>query len=328
MTFKNFPYSNISFSISSFKGIFPTGKKVKLELPIKLVPPVEINANFREVFHFNCFRSYDSTASNLLYLRPSALSLFSELAEKDFLIILGSPGIGKSITVWTWLCTTMSATTLGSSAIWVTLPEESAVKFLDGEMSRCGKFEESMIADVAVVVLDGLKSSDWNSWFGMALRACSNGHKVILVTSAQVKIDEGQVLRKGGSKVMMQPWSLEEYQKACEYDPFFQRVVSNLGGTVGAIYSVEEKSDLVERKYATSGFSTRWTFDITEEEAVESSLIAIDRCSNPQALVNEYREVDPQMLSIIWYFHSVRGKVLSLVASCVGGSLRSVRASS
>lgn len=268
-------------------GILSAGKRIKLDHKIKLVPPVEINTNFREVFHFNYFRSYDSDASNLLYLRSSTLYLFHQLAEKTFLIVLGSPGIGKSITVWTWLCTRMTSAPSGRSAMWVSLPEESAVKFSDGEMSRCcGKFEESMIADIDVLVLDGLKSSDWNSWFGLALRACSSGCKVILVTSAQVKVDEGQVLRKGGSQVLMQPWSLEEYQEACKYDPFFQRVVGNLGGTVGASYSAEEKSDLVERKYATSGFSARWTFDITEEKAVESSITAIDRCSDPRALLN------------------------------------------
>ena len=86
---------------------------------------------------------------------------------------------------------------------------------------------------------------------------------------------------------MMEPWSLEEYHEACKYDPFFQRVVGNLGGTVGgASYTAEQKAELVQRKFvATSGFSARWTFDITAEKAVDLSIIAMKRCSDPRVLV-------------------------------------------
>jgi hypothetical protein len=85
---------------------------------------------------------------------------------------------------------------------------------------------------------------------------------------------------------MMEPWSLEEYHEACKYDPFFQRVVGNLGGTIGASYTAEQKADLVQKKFAISGFSARWTFDITAEKAVELSIINMQRCSDPRVLVN------------------------------------------
>eukprot|EP01035_Chromulina_nebulosa_P040504 gene40504-54772_t len=182
----------------------------------------------------------------------------------------------------------MSLAPSQQSAIWVSLPQEVAVKFSNGELySRPGgggRFDESMVDDVDVLVLDGLKSSGWDSWFGLALGACSNGCKVILVTAAQVKIDDGQLLLCGGTQVVMEPWILEEYHEACKYDPFFQRVVRNLGGTVGgASYTAEQKAELVQRKFvATSGFSARWTFDITAEKAVELSIIAMKRCSDPR----------------------------------------------
>ncbi len=205
-------------------------------------------------------------------------------------IIGGSPGTGKSLTLFTWAW--HRSFTANKTFVFITFvdsPKNFPLKFRFGYFQRgafiyfSSIFLCSTALDVsvlqtfilnlnlgnAVLVLDGLTN------FSVGLHAYfeNDFQKMFFVTSQQVFLgDIDKSITSESFKCF--PWKLEDYYQICCYDLFW----NNLGQDVFDSTSmnkdsakdnksdVERRTEMIHRKFYFAGYSARWMFRHAESK--------------------------------------------------------------
>jgi hypothetical protein len=249
----------------------------------------EGDGNFCIVPHFRLFsQTSDVDDDIILYIRDPVKQLMEEYDRGAFFVVAGSPGIGKSTTTWMWLCRYVTASKDPISVLWVKVSSFTTILFLDNTVSTLSEeFCEATVElySPIIVIFDGVTVESTSNVFKHALRLRLKKIKVILVTSAQIKVNKEDLKLQGGKETIFQPWTFDEYLAACKFDPFFSKVTFYLGGDSTRFYTNEERAELIREKIIVSGFSARWTFKETEECVINSVREYIDRIQDMDAIV-------------------------------------------
>jgi DNA replication protein DnaC len=128
-----------------------------------------------------------------MYCRQDTRKLLDALDQMEKGILIKGPGgVGKSATVWYWVC--QQARTRGQSVLWVHVAEwvSSTIVRLTTETfsSRvmCFSYEDTLSAlrqsKDDIVVLDGVTRNDYHETFGGgALWFSNNDRRAIIVAS-------------------------------------------------------------------------------------------------------------------------------------------------
>jgi hypothetical protein len=224
------------------------------------------------------------------FLREEAnreIDFFEEFLSKKnprAAVIGGSPGSGKSLTLFTWAwCESFTADKTFVFITFLGSPKSFPLEFRFGYIQK-GVFNffssifpfyraldvedlKSFILNLklenAVLVLDGLT----NISLQLHTRFKSDFQKMFFVSSQQVFLgDPDKSITSESFKCF--PWKLEDYDQVCRYDLFW----NNLGKDVFDLTSVkkdsakDEKSDverrtkMIHRKFYFAGYSARWMF--------------------------------------------------------------------
>lgn len=138
-----------------------------------------------------------------------------------------------------------------------------------------------------IVVLDGLLSSeDRHRRLCNPLEKSKSGYFHIQVASLAF-ISKGQrkeVLRaRGVQTLVMYPWSIAEYQLACDDPDFFWSVspfLTDQDKDTVAKYNKEDRDKLLSEKYYFAGVCVRWFFARTIATIIEDVQDRIDRISS------------------------------------------------
>lgn len=230
-------------------------------------------------------------------------------------LIGGSPGSGKSLTmfIWAWLksctvnCTFVFLTFLGSPK---NFPLQFRFGFFQGgtfnyfssifDFSNPVNVKELVIflrsnlkLEKAVLVLDGLTnfSKDLHAYFN------DEFYKMFFVTSQQVFLgDVDKSIARESFRCF--PWKLEDYNQVCCYDLFW----NNMGQDIFDSTSMEQDSaednefvvkrrmEMIHRKFFYAGYSARWMF-----RHAESTLSA-----TVQAYASKVKDVEKYLFGTDW----------------------------
>jgi hypothetical protein len=177
-----------------------------------------------------------------LFLRQASYDIVTKLdtflaaADLDSEFFLdGSPGAGKSTTVWLWLLSAAFEKRI-ESFLWIHMDKSArsyrVVCLRDGIIRHSGfpleilKDDLRAIRSVDVCVFDGRRREDHFPYQGDA--------KCVSVASVSLDLKPHELTNRGSIKVTMDSWRLEEYMNACQDSVFWGIVKSNICDTGAA----------------------------------------------------------------------------------------------
>ena len=250
-----------------------------------------------------------------LFATSECVRLWKELNDLDRgVVIEGAPGVGKSISVWTWAC--HQAMHCKKSILWVHVDSAmfsscallSAIDCRRSNIRDPKELSELMtLSDADIVIFDGYKSNlDFlvciRSLFPLPLSEKRKGIAVSSLAGGLQPEHFGQISRKI-SFFTFAPWSLQSYLEACANDEFFASVQDKFepyDGDIGpfapaalagflpdAISEHAIRKARVEEKYYYAGASARWMFAYTTSKIKVAVERHMDKVSNFKVLLDE-----------------------------------------
>jgi hypothetical protein len=245
---------------------------------------------------------YDIVPEKLLFFRQEACELWDVLdalqlcRRKIGLDVEGSPGMGKSTEVWSWISNRFALNpTSGIFAIWIQLllklPARVVVfdkgggiywkEMLDSEIDAFLKLD--LGHDVRFIILDGFCSDDVHSkiralayWKRSQMANC----QVITVMSMGIKRNPACDDMLNIDVVLVNPWTLEQYQAACRNNDFLKAVSLNF--PVGDGLNV---ADNIQKRYYYAGGSARWMFSVSHKRLMEMISRHVSQVPNVEQLL-------------------------------------------
>jgi hypothetical protein len=197
--------------------------------------------------------------------------------------INGPPGVGKSTTVWLWICNQVNK---GKSVLWIHLAKSDNVIHLKptGHIDIVIGLNKTKIAEYVeratddIVVVDGVTKEPhrMNIEDAMFVGLMTSKQQILSVSSVAATIKIEELNRFHISSFVAEPWSLEDYYSATNFASFFNNVEHNLV-VDGASLDKTSKSyvrDVVDQKFYYAGFSARWMFEMSAEDVIKD----IDDC--------------------------------------------------
>ena len=208
------------------------------------------------------------------YCRNDTINLISNLNKiMNGIKIDGPPGVGKSTTVWLWVCNQVKYNNKVESVLWVHL--DSRVKIV--HIRKTGFFkvfpkkdnysDYIFKASDDIVVIDGVTHANLSFESDMIAGFEKNKRrKMVSVSSMSTLTNPDHYSQIGISFFTAMPWSLDEYYEATKDDLFYEKVKSKLlidgSDDTGEI----SRTTLVEQKYYYAGCSARWMFQKNIDE--------------------------------------------------------------
>eukprot|EP00466_Bigelowiella_natans_P002720 jgi/Bigna1/130371/aug1.11_g5079 len=227
-----------------------------------------------------------------LYGREEVIELWTKLEEERELEIVGTPGLGKSVTTWGWA---VSRWTAGKNVLWVHFlrARPPTVVFLNGETKKAarmfsfindGELNKSRLVATGtlngskadIVVLDGLRI-DGQHHQALEQSCHYDNVRVNIVTKSLAgKEAFDEVIRH-----TMHPWTLEQYLAASK-DEAFQKEVCTY---IDCLDKENEFSEKLREKFYFAGHSARWMF-ATDLKTVKGQINRmIDKVGNAESLL-------------------------------------------
>ncbi len=199
-------------------------------------------------------------------------------------VLGGSPGTGKSLTLFTWAW--LKSFTADETFVFITFlgsPKSFPLEFRFGYLQK-GVFNyfssifpfynaldvedlKSFILylklENAVLVLDGLT----NISFQLHTRFKSDFQRMFFVTSQQVFLGDADKSITHQSFTCF-PWKLEDYKQVCIYDLFWGKLDRDVFNptSMKEESAVNHRRELIHRKFFYAGYSARWMFRVAESE--------------------------------------------------------------
>jgi hypothetical protein len=164
---------------------------------------------------------------------------------------------------------------IGGQKNGVTILGRDYVQFFAaiGEVTIGFVHEHASKHKAEIIIMDGMKGKVADE---LDLLALAGNAKVIYVSSEQLRIE----FEKSKCTCHEFPvWSRDEYEAACGIDAFWKLVEEKVKEAVGNVVSDEDEKDnpvvvAVRAKFYYTGYSARWMFDCSLQEAITH----VDRC--------------------------------------------------
>jgi hypothetical protein len=238
----------------------------------------------------------------------NVLDSFAEKREKNGLDILGSPGVGKSCEVWSWLCCQHVKYVEAEHnffALWVHISLQTAPKcVILNKQQMCWRYvsldeANDLLKKVQVkfLVLDGYRGNEDRF---VKLRESAylnlqsgNDLQIITVMSMAQKMSSEDNRVLGIDTHEVGPWTQDEQVEACAHPAFLQFVQEKLTHS-GDPISPDQVKDVVGKKHYYAGGSAQWMFALTFEEMLVDIEYHLSRISNASVLLNGFVGVTSQ----------------------------------
>ena len=245
----------------------------------------------------------------VIFASPECLRLWTALDTMDRgVVVEGSPGLGKSVSVWAWTC--YQAMSLEKKVLWIHVdklmyqmcvylsPDQCKVMESTGRSNLEDLMETT---DADILVFDGYKSS-------IPLEDCINAvfpfesksqRKGIVVSSKVGGLELDDFPPKLGNRITFfhfGPWLLDTYFAACANEDFFRSVSAFFDipaldddetSTADPDYRNSRRRAQIEEKFYYSGASARWMFTKTIEFIKGKVARLLDKVKNFKTLVDE-----------------------------------------
>eukprot|EP00657_Telonema_sp_P-1_P005311 TRINITY_DN225_c0_g1_i1.p1 TRINITY_DN225_c0_g1~~TRINITY_DN225_c0_g1_i1.p1 ORF type:complete len:615 (+),score=105.31 TRINITY_DN225_c0_g1_i1:182-2026(+) len=222
-----------------------------------------------------------------LRVRPETRAIWDALEANSVPLLQGPPGTGKSIAVWTWACSQANA---GSSVSWFHLTATHfvfAVQVGPKDMKSC-EFRYSELTHFIkrvktdILVIDGLTQEKIETlssgllWLRdkEARKKSRRGRKLVMTSSQQLSLPSQDTQALKIKTASTCGWTLADYQDALGDDDFWREVYPKLiepseSADDFLTWTREARCALVEHKFFWAGFSARWMWALSLEEAIE-----------------------------------------------------------
>jgi hypothetical protein len=201
-------------------------------------------------------------------------------------VIGGSPGTGKSLTLFTWAW--LQSFNSNKTFVFITFldsPKSSPLDFrlenlLGGvfnyfssifpfysapDVKNLKAFVLNLKLENSVLVLDGLTSISLQLY----KRFRSDFRKMFFVTSQQVFFrDTDKSITYQSFKCF--PWKLKDYNCVCSYDLFWEKLDGNIFNptSMKEESAVNHRRMLIQRKIFYAGFSAHWMLRVAESDCL------------------------------------------------------------
>lgn len=226
-----------------------------------------MSENFSQIFYLRSEASNEMTFLDEFLSKPSP----------QVALVQGSPGSGKSLTVFTWAWIKSQQSTMNFVFLcFVGSSKESPFEFRIGyfksgvfkyfsstfiiaatdDMSSILKYIRSLKLENPVLILDGL--TKFSIHFHIYLKY--HFERMIFVTSQQIFLgDPDKAVRT--ISFTCYPWKMEDYEEAVKNDLFWSKLSDDIFDTVSIEkINYEDRCDLIRRKFYFAGISARWMF--------------------------------------------------------------------
>jgi hypothetical protein len=207
-------------------------------------------------------------------MRDEALKLWEIADTHNKLLIIGPPGVGKSVLFWAWACRQ------GKPVTWIEMTSgaQRCIRIHDGKIDQLPNIELSDVKTCKdeILIVDGLREGQADTWAEPVWnwKEGDPNRKAIIVASQKIssKLSQRHVAKI--HQHIVNSWTLEEYITACRDDNFWE-TVKDLFETAND--PTLTRDQVVKNKYALVGGSARWMFGGDEnfarreiEEALKS----------------------------------------------------------
>lgn len=236
-----------------------------------------------------CSKSYENM---VMYNRPSIQGVVQRLLNEacNRVIISGPPGVGKSTVAW---LTALKYAKSNSEVCWVHVRTGHYYQLNPVTMqitqSAGSLYNPSPdpLPRAPIFILDGATKdrTHVDKLRALVEPRVETPSLVIIVSSVQSDY-AGDF--QDYEQIDMPGWTVDEYTKAVSHDPVFKQVLPKLlfPGEVApeAGFSMQEREDLIMRKFYIAGYCCRWMFDRSVEDARADIAKALSEVTDYEAL--------------------------------------------
>jgi hypothetical protein len=230
-----------------------------------------------------------------LFCRQEVLDLWDALMKTEHAIqVEGAPGTGKSCTVWAWAC--YMCDVMGKTVTWAHLEKTTAPLCLQMTATTVMSLSDPdanlvkalKTSDSSIVILDGVVSASetHSSYVRSVFDWQSNCDRVAVVVSSQAgKHNFEAEERLQISLFQMFPWTLEQYERACEDVQFFTSIEKYLSDGKAEPIADVTRQEKLEHKYFYAGGSARWMFGKGFSSIINLVKLYLDTVGDVMALL-------------------------------------------
>lgn len=200
---------------------------------------------------------------------------FAGESTSRLLQVFGPPGSGKSCATYHWMeCICRN---LNVNAVWLSCAtqegESWAIQRIEGTGSVEAERQDVVMTNAAdyegygVVVFDGIRGTTVDAWRGLMNDLAMLGIAVIVVSSEGVKFHEGDSSNIMKPEHMVPSWIPAEYAAASTDDTFWAAYMNKFDGATVSD-NADRRRELLEEKFAVAGYSARYMYGLTAEQAI------------------------------------------------------------
>jgi hypothetical protein len=174
----------------------------------------------RTCFHVKTILGSVKEEEVSIFIREEIIRFNDILNTKKFIIVSGSLGIGKTISSWIWICDYSFQVTTDPSEklLWIDTVTKKTTLIQNRKFIVLTEDLHNFVVDnISVIIYEGV-TNDLN-WKDLWVEACKYrqlNYKVLIVTSAQVKVKSHLLGIQGGVEFDFEPWDIDEYFKVCK----------------------------------------------------------------------------------------------------------------